>query len=270
LLLARSVKALSTHTDKNLTFDNHDTMADRAELIDKIVLRPAKLLISEPLVILITTLSAISWAMIYLFTECLTEIYQDMGFSRTTSALPFVAIGIGVLFSILPRFQDMRIAHVRKLRGEALEPEDKLTGSFVGVIALALGLWWFAWSIPPAVVRISWVVPTVSLTFIGFAVNELAYTLSSYLADSYTVYSATAFAALAFVRAIVSGIAPLLAREMYQDLTTNVATTIIAVIATLFWAAPYILVVHGRRLRRLSRFAKHSLEVHERTRVEVD
>lgn len=112
--------------------------------------------------------------------------------------------------------------------------------------------------------------PTIGLVFVGFAVNEMAYTLSGYLADSYTVYAASAFAALAFVRAIVSGLMPLVAYAMYSNMSANLATSVVAVTATLFGVAPYLLYRNSRDLRGRSPFAKYSLDVHVRTRVEED
>ncbi|KAF4554916.1 MFS-type transporter-like protein 49 [Elsinoe fawcettii] len=270
LILGQKVNLLSKEFDKPFAYDNHDAVPDRAALLNTILIRPTRLLLTEPLVILVTTLSATSWALIYLFTEALTGIYETIGFSTTSSSLSFIAMGLGILLSILPRFQDVRIAKQRKLRHEPLEPEDKLTGFTLAVIALAAGLWWLAWTIPPVVTTVHWIVPTLGLVFIGFAVNEIAYTLSGYLADSYTVYAASAFAGLAFVRAIVSGLMPLIAFAMYDNLSANVATSIIAAMATSFGIAPIILHRYSKVMRSKSSFAKYSLEVHERTRVEGD
>lgn len=270
LLLAKKVATIRRRTGQDLNFDNPDSVTDLVGLIDIIVMRPATLLISEPLVIMVSTLSSISWAIIYLFTEALTDIYETMGFSTASASLPFLAIGLGVLLSILPRYFDVRIARKRKEHGEPLEPEDKLTGFVLAVPSLAIGLWWFAWCIPPAVTTVPWIVPTFGLIFVGFAVNEMAYTLSSYLADSYTVYAASAFAAMAFVRAVISGLMPLIAYAMYGRMSANVATTVIAVLSTIFGVAPYIMLRYSKKLRGLSKFARYSLEVHNRTRIEAD
>lgn len=270
LLLAKKVATIRRCTGRDLRFDNPDAVADHVGLVEVILIRPATLLVSEPLVILVSTLSSVSWAIIYLFTEALTGIYESMGFSQASASLPFLALGVGVLFSIFPRYFDVKVARRRKKRGEPLEPEDKLTGFVLAVISLATGLWWFAWSIPPAITTVPWIVPTLSLIFVGFAVNELAYTLSGYLADSYTVYAGSAFAALAFVRAVISGLMPLVAYAMYGRMSANRATTIIAVLSTLFGVAPYIMLRYSKRLRGSSNFARYSLEVHHRTRVEVD
>ena len=136
--------------------------------------------------------------------------------------------------------------------------------------ALALGLGWFAWTVPPAVTGLHWAAPTTALILVGFAVNELAYVLSGYLSDSYLLYSASAFSGLAFVRAIVSGLMPLIAHEMYTGLSANIAGTILAGVATLFCIVPWIFFRYSRKLRERSPFARFSLETHHKTKVESD
>jgi len=136
--------------------------------------------------------------------------------------------------------------------------------------ALALGLAWFAWTVPPFAGGLHWAVPTAALVLVGFAVNELAYVLSGYLSDSYLLYSASAFSGLAFVRAIVSGLMPLVAHEMYSGLNANAAGTVLAGVAALFCVVPWIFFRYSRRLRERSPFARYSLETHQRTQVDAD
>ncbi|KAI9699244.1 MAG: hypothetical protein M1820_007216 [Bogoriella megaspora] len=270
LLLNRKVERLRKTLSEELIYENHDAVPDKKTLINLVLIRPSRLLVSEPLVILVATLTAISWGIIYLFTEALTKVYMSMGLSKTTSSLPFLAIGVGIMFTIIPRFWDLKVVEKRRRNNEPLQPEDKLTGFLFAVPALAIGLWWFSWTIPPAVSHLSWIVPTIGLIFVGFAVNEMALTLSGYLADAYTVYAASAFAALAFLRAIVSGAAPLVAYVLYKNESANIAGSILAAVATAFCIAPVIMHRYSRDLRRRSKFARHSFEVYAMTRVEDD
>jgi len=142
-------------------------------------------------------------------------------------------------------------------------------GFAIAAPALAVGLAWFSWTIPPLVLGIHWMVPTAALLLVGFAVNEISYTLSGYLADSYLLYSASAFSGLAFVRAVGSGLMPLIAHAMYGVLNANVAGSILAGAAALFCVAPWIFFRFSKRLRQRSPFARFSLETHFRTNVEV-
>jgi len=145
--------------------------------------------------------------------------------------------------------------------------EDKIVGFAIAAPALAIGLVWFTWTIPPAVQNLHWIVPTLALVPVGFAVNEMAYTLSAYLADAYLLYAASAFCGLAFVRALVSGILPLVAHEMYGALNPNIAGTIISGFALVFCAAPWLFLKYSKTLRQRSPFAKYSLETNMRTQL---
>lgn len=154
--------------------------------------------------------------------------------------------------------------------GTPLNPEDKLFGFFFAAPALAGGLWWVAWTIPPHVTNLHWSVSMLGLIPVGFATNEFACTLSGYLADSYTVYASSAFAALAFLRAIVAGCLPLFGRKMYEGLGSNEAGSIVAGVAVLFCICPPVLKIYGKRIRQRSKFASYSMEVYRDTRIEFE
>jgi hypothetical protein len=103
----------------------------------------------------------------------------------------------------------------------------------------------------------------LGLIFIGFALNEVEYTLSAYLAEAYTVYASSALAAMGFGRAIVSGGLPLFAHQMFAGLGANVAGSIIATVATLFCITPVLFLHWGKRMRENSPFARFSVKVNE-------
>jgi len=140
-------------------------------------------------------------------------------------------------------------------------------GLTIAAPSLAVGLLWFSWTVPPAVSPPHWLVPTAALVLVGFAVNEMAYTLSAYLTDAYLLYAASAFCGLAFVRALVSGLMPLVARQMYPALGANVAGSIVGGFAALFCLAPWVALRYGAVLRGKSPFARHSLESHLRSQI---
>ena len=151
-----------------------------------------------------------------------------------------------------------------------LHPENKLAGFAFAAPSLAVGLWWFAWTIPPAIVDVHWAVSMIGLVFVGFATNEFACTLSGYLADSYTIYSSSGFAALAFLRALLAGTFPLFAYPMYEVLDANKASTVLAAVATVFCVSPFLFIKYGMRIRQRSRFARYSLRGHSETQIQND
>jgi MFS family permease len=264
VVLGRKIRKLpAAITDLN--WANPDPAKDVREFARIVLVRPMQLLVTEPLIILIAVASGISWSVIYLFTDSIIQVYGAMGFTRSQASLAFLAIAVGVLLTLLPRFADSKRLHQT---ARPIEPEDKLGAFPFAAPALTIGLLWFAWSIPPAV-KTHWIVPTLSLVPIGFAVNETAHTLSGFLADSYLLYSASAFSGLAFARAIISGLMPLLAHVMYARLNANHAGSILAGISVVFCISAACFLRYSRILRERSPFARYSSTMHRQTQVET-
>ncbi len=141
LLLGRKIARLRDETNISaLEWYNPDASPDLATLLNLIVVRPVTLLVSEPLVIMVAIISAVSWGMIYLFTEALTQIYVSIGFTTTQASLPFLAIAAGVLFTFLPRFWDMKVVRDRNRKNEHVEP-------YVGPLPLSLSFFFFGFII---------------------------------------------------------------------------------------------------------------------------
>ncbi|KAJ6161444.1 MFS multidrug transporter [Penicillium chermesinum] len=105
--------------------------------------------LTEPIVFSICLIVGTALGIIYLFTEALPHIYEDMGLNQEQSSLPFFALGFASIFNIPGRIIDHQAAK-KKDKGEHLaSPEYKLKGLTFAAPVLALGLWWFAWTIPP-------------------------------------------------------------------------------------------------------------------------
>jgi hypothetical protein len=119
-------------------------------------------------------------------------------------------------------------------------------------------------------VHIHWIVPLIAQVFVGFALNEYLYTLSGYLADSYTILAASGFAGMVFVRALTCASLVPFTKPMYVNLGYNIATTVLAVVATVFCLAPIVFIKYGRRIREASKFAKLSLATYDENKVEDD
>lgn len=259
LLLQDRLRAIQKATgNSSIHIQNPDHVPDLRTLIRVILFRPLRLLFTEPIVFMVSMISGIAFALIYLFTVVLPIVYGSYGFSDQQASLAFIAIGIGFLCSIFTRTYDRNLF---RQHGSArpISPEAKLTGFAIASPAFAIGLWWFAWTIPPEVPHVPWIVSMLALMPIGFAINEFDCVLVGYLTDSYTTFASSAFASLSLVRSLLSSVFPLFARQMYTGLGPNYATTILAAIATLAVISPVILIRYGKRIRQASKFARYSL-----------
>ncbi|RAL13301.1 synaptic vesicle transporter [Aspergillus homomorphus CBS 101889] len=267
-LLSRRFEHLKSKVGSRLDgmqISNPDRIDNKHELVQVILVRPARLGVSEPIVITVSILSASAWGMMYLFTESFTVVYGQFGWSSRATSLPFLALIPGIVASGLVRIWDHHTVH-RRLQNKdtSPEPEDKIRGFALGAPALAIGLWIFGWTVPPLVHGVPWIASMFPLAVIGFAATEFSYTLSGYIADAYTIYASTGLAVVSFLRGIASACMPLFAYPMYAGLGSNIATSIIAAVATVFAVTPFLFLRFGKRLRLKSPFARYSAEVNER------
>ncbi|KAI9877798.1 MAG: hypothetical protein M1830_002769 [Pleopsidium flavum] len=261
-LLERRVCAIRKATgDSSLRIQTLDHAPNLRTFIRLALFRPLYLLFTEPIVLMVSIMSAIAFGLIYLFTEVLPIVYGSYGFTVQQTSLAFIPIGIGLVCCVFTRLYDRNLIVKRGKSGQSLSPENKLTGFAIAAPALAIGLWWFAWTIPPAVPHVPWVVSMFALILIGFAINEFDCVLVGYLADSCTNFASSAYASLSLLRSIFSAVFPLFASQMYTTLGANYASTILAAVATVACVSPFLLIRYGEQIRQASKFARYSLAV---------
>ncbi|KAG9958754.1 MFS general substrate transporter, partial [Aureobasidium melanogenum] len=221
--------------------------------------RPLKFLVTEPIVFFCSALCAIAFGLIYGLTEGLTVAYTNPPFNRTfsqtSSSLSFIAILIGILLDVLPRFYDDYLFKKFRKQKRRLLPETKITSFALACPALAIGLWIFAWTIPPRVTDVNWVVSMIGLAFVGFATADLSYVLFGYCTDTYGPMAASAVSSLSTCRTIAASVFPLFAYQMFSGLGANVAASILAAVATIFAFTPILFLKYGHTLRRKSKVA---------------
>jgi uncharacterized membrane protein len=271
LLLAREVEHLRTITGIQSIPPslNHDHIPSLHGFMKESLIRPAQLFFQEPIIFTVSMMVSVVMSLIYIFTESLQSIFQAVGFSEAHASLIFITIGLGTVLSTFTRFLDSYILNYLRRQGRPIKPEHKLIGLVIGAPFLAIGLWCFAWTIPPDV-QTSWIVPALSLVFVGYALTELDTALYGYISDSYLSYSASASAAIAFMRALVSGVVPLFTKQMFSGLGNNIAMTVLAVVATVFCIVPPVFVFYGERIRQASKFARYSWEIQEQMGKDED
>ncbi|EME89369.1 uncharacterized protein MYCFIDRAFT_55780 [Pseudocercospora fijiensis CIRAD86] len=257
-LLREKVKVVSRQTScSDLSIHDRDCPPSTRAFFRDALLMPLRLFFTEPIVFLTSIMAATVYGVSYLFSEALSHIYVvSYGFDHRQASLVFLLIGAGVIFSILPRLYDTHITNKRLKRNQTIEPEDKLFGFYIAAPMLAIGLWWFAWSVPPLVEGVSAWVSIASLSFFGFAVVEFDCVLSGYLTDVYATYAASANAPMAFLRATMSGTFPLFGTQMFKGLGNNSALFILAGLATAYCGIAALFGVFGASVRRRSPFAE--------------
>lgn len=267
-LLDKIVKDIREETGRDDVKPGHDDGGKFTvkTFVQNALFRPLTFLVTDPLVLFCAILCAIAFGLIYGLTESLTIVYtaSPFNFSQNNSSLVFIAIAIGEMLNVLPRFYDAYIYKKYRKTHRRILPESKITSFAIAAPSLAIGLWIFAWTIPPRVTNVPWSVSMIGLVLIGFSANDFSYVLFGYATDSYGEYAASAVSSISLMRTLAAAVFPLFTHQMYTGLGSNVATSILAAVASLFAFTPILFLKYGERLRHRGKYAvdnEHALEL---------
>ena len=158
---------------------------DLKELITKNFTRPIRLLITEPIILLITIYMSFIYGLLYLFLTAYPLVFAGVHQIKPgVSGLPFFGMVVGILLVATYIIVDNK-RYVRKLvaNGGMPIPEWRLPPVILGGVLFAIGLFWFGWSGYKK--SIPWIVPTLSGLFTGFGLLAIFIQLFNYIIDSY-------------------------------------------------------------------------------------
>lgn len=125
---------------------------------------PMRLLVSEPIVILVSLYLGVLYGILYLYFAAYPVIFEGRyHFGEAASGAAFLGIGVGVLgtfFTLKPA--ERLYARLDRERGNGTPfsfPEGRLPYAMVAAILAPISFFWLGWS---GFARIHWVVPILS------------------------------------------------------------------------------------------------------------
>lgn len=179
------------------------------------------------------------------FASAFSEVYQ---FKPYQSGLCFVSGFVGTLFSIFGGGQvsDWVADYFTKKNGGIREPEMRLPAMTIGLICTPVGLVLYGVGIER---QLHWIVPTLGLGFLSFAIAQTTNVSLVYIIDSYrpiageTIVTQLAFkSAFGFLLSFYTN--PWIAKDGYANAFGAMAG--IAGVVILMWVPFYI---WGRQIR---------------------
>ncbi|KAL8872468.1 MAG: hypothetical protein Q9174_001912 [Haloplaca sp. 1 TL-2023] len=268
LLLAipetRGPVLLSTHARKepHLTSSAPETKKPPlSTLFRDAIVRPTRLLCTEPVVFFLTLWSSFCFGLVFILTQSVAQVYStNYAFSDGASGLIQSSLFIGEIVGFLAcipqnSYYQRSGTKNRKEPGTPI-PEARLPLSIpASLLGLAGGMFWYGWAGYP---HVHWMLPTVGLGFVGFAIMVIITTVDMYLTDSYTKYAGSAVAAVAFGENIFAAWLPLAANKMYTVLGFQWASSLLGFVAVALTLAPVVLYFRGEAIRRRSPFIKEA------------
>lgn len=158
---------------------------DFRELVSKNFSRPIKILISEPIVLLLSIYMAFIYGLLYLFMTAYPIVFQRIhGFNKGIGGLPYFGMVVGELLAGVFIIA-MQPSYNKKLEANnnIPVPEWRLPPAIIGGVSFSAGLFWFGWSGYRA--DIHWIVPTLSGLLTGFGLLSIFLQCLNYLVDAY-------------------------------------------------------------------------------------
>ncbi|KAL9616641.1 MAG: hypothetical protein Q9160_008497 [Pyrenula sp. 1 TL-2023] len=232
--------------------------------------RPFYMLITEPIVAWLSTVSGFSDALIFTFLQGFQGVYKQWNFSTIQISLAFLPLLVGYFLaylSFLPSIHMFRQRR-RKYGSKSVEPEARLRWLLYVILLEPAGLFGFAWTSLGPQRGIHWIAPMIFSALVGIANYSIYQSSIDYTVAAYGVYAASATGGNDFARDFLSGIAALYSTPMYENIGKKYpmewASTILAIIAIFVTTPIYYFKKHGPEIRMRSKFAKEIAEARER------
>ncbi|KAK7193714.1 hypothetical protein DPSP01_000270 [Paraphaeosphaeria sporulosa] len=228
---------------------------DFKELMQKNFSRPIRMLVSEPIVLLLSIYMAFIYGLLYLFLTAYPLVFQGVHHMNLgVGGLPFFGMITGqllagtLIFIRQPGYQKKLAAN-----NNMPIPEWRLPEVIAGGVCFAIGIFWFGWTGYKE--SIHWIVPTLSGVLIGFGLLSIFLQALNYLVDAYLMFAASAIAANTFLRSIFGAVFPLFAQQMFNGMGIQYAATLLGCVAAVLVPVPIWFYLRGAKIREKSAYA---------------
>jgi multidrug resistance protein len=250
LLQAKAAKLRKSTGNSELYSMLDERDVTRSQHITRAIVRPMKMLITLPPILMLSLYVAVVYGVLYLLFCTFTFVFaQQYGFGSGIVGLSYLPTGIGMFFGVglFGSFSD-RIIKGKQAKGEAIVPEDRLPHWMTVTSGLLIGisLFWYGWSTEKAV---HWIVPMLGVAVFTFGLMGVMMCVQTYLVDSYARYAASVIAAMTVLRSLLGALLPMSGLSMYDALGLGWGNSLLGFIALVLVPVPVVFRLYGARLR---------------------
>lgn len=250
-LVGRKVARLRKETSNselyNALEDHTITEGQRLKLA---IIRPLKILIRLPTVLVMSLYIAVIFGIMYLMLSTFTFVFgRQYSFSSGTVGLSYIPTGVGCMLGmVLLGTRTDQIVKKKLDRGETPVPEDRLPPIMTissGVIVVG-ALFMYGWTTEYAV---HWIVPMIAVALFCFGLMGIMMCVQIYLVDCYIRYAASVIAAITVFRSIIGALLPLGGLSLYNSLGYGWGNGVLAFIALVMVPMPVVFKLYGAKIR---------------------
>ncbi|KAK5111522.1 hypothetical protein LTR62_004817 [Meristemomyces frigidus] len=226
-------------------------------------IRPFKMFLTEPIVLVLSLLSGFSDALIFMFIQSFSLVYAQWNFQVYQVGLAFCSIGVGYLIGwalFIPAISRNRKEREAHPEDERAQYESRLWFLLYTAPCLPIGLIGFAWTIqgPP----IHWIGSMIFAAIVGIANYSIYMATIDYMICAYGPYSASATGGNGWSRDFLAGVLTVPATPFFTNIgkssgkNLEYACTILFGISFVLVIAVYVIYWKGPMLRARSPFAQ--------------
>lgn len=222
--------------------------------------RPARMLLTEPVVAFFTLWIAFAWGILFLFFSSVVQTFStNYGMNTLQTGMVQLAISVGALIGlVINPLQDRIFLRTDKKNKEQPGrpiPEARLYSSIPGSLLFAAGLFWYGWASFPDV---HWIVPTCGVACAGLGIYSIYMAVVNYLTDAYEKYAASALSVASLGRNSFAAFLPLASPQLFSNLGFEWAGSLLGFIGVALSVVPVVLVLKGPTIRRRSPFMREA------------
>lgn len=226
-------------------------------------IRPFRMFLTEPIVLVLSLLSGFSDALIFMFIQSFALVYKQWNFDAVQTGLAFIPIGIGYTLAwllFIPAIKRNIKERAAKPGDERAQYESRLWFLLWTAPCLPIGLIGFAWTIqgPP----LHWIGSMVFVAIVGIANYSIYMATIDYMICAYGPYSASATGGNGWSRDFLAGVLTIPATPFFTNIgaksgkNLEYASTILFGISFVLVIAVYVIYWKGPSLRKRSPFAQ--------------
>lgn len=227
------------------------------EIVSKNILRPLRMLIVEPILLLLTLYTAFIYGLLYMLLEAYPIVFgEKYGMTGGVSQLPYLGLIVGMLISMASMvfYFEPRYNRIITKNDYKPIPEQRVPCMLAGALVFPVGIFMFAWCGNYSE-QVHWMAPTAAGVLIGMGILSIFVACFQFIIDSYLLLAASAISANTFLRSGFGAAFPLFATQMFHNLGVNWAGTLVGCLAVVFMPIPLFFWYFGPKLRTKSQYA---------------
>ncbi|KAF7729664.1 hypothetical protein EC973_004037 [Apophysomyces ossiformis] len=254
ILLKKRAKRLRYETgDPSYVTVEEEFPVPLSELLKDTMVRPFGMLVTEPILLLMSMYIAIIYSLLYGFFFAYPIIFGEIhGMNDGEIGLTFCSVLIGTFLALLvtPKLDKMYNKAGEKRPDGKPTPEDRLPGMMFGAPFVPVSLFIFGWTSYP---WLHWTGPCFSGIPFGFGMVLIYWAANNYLIDCFPRYVTSALAGKTVVRSGGGAAFPLFIGYMYHGMGNQWASTLLAFISLAIVPIPFAFYRYGPYVRSRSK-----------------